>query len=748
MSTKSVVPQDWKPLDAVCVTRELECREDVSEQFPQRWRVFGCVCAEFAKIHVASRGIRCELLAHAAVDQLDAIPQTLAIGEATFAGKDVALCDGTLDFDALFGGHDKTPGYQAYAMAEVEFTQPTEVTLGTGGDYWMQWWIDGQEVLNNLDKGNARGRVGPADQRIKHRFEAGRHLIVLRSVSGGAGNWHVQLGFINAKEELLATRDPNAWEIVPELDLIHPPYDNSDGRLAIQTNGGWSQETITCTFTSDAGNGQFGLVFGAKDHANFHWAYVSRWSQNFRARAVYAAIARFDGQGYPQTLAMVLVPNVEMHINTPITLRVERRDGWIRLNVNGVRGPEVRDEINGPGHVGLLGSGEYTASGFCIEGESEPDAPWTDNVQPRQLWTSPFEVPDDASPVGYCGVTRLSNGDIVTSVWGYQLPDSASTDDPRAVPVLSKDGGRSWIARGRSDELLDGLYFEHKPGVMRKLKIGPALSGARLGFASCQADEFITVQDSQDQGLTWTEPEVAAIAGDWSEVFIEGFTLSVGTYERFDDGSLIMVLIRQCPGFFDRIPQQGQGTWATRLAQPYTIRSDDGSLTWQSPVPMDNAATYDGETPDSPCCDFTEMSLGQLPTGKIIALGRPFSSPFAWFTESDDGGRSWGVARYLPFSISGNPQLVATRSGHLVVVGRGIGGTALHVSIDGGLNWDYSAILDHYCGYNGFMIEAEPDVVLVLYAVVKSVPQDTTPAMLRAHRVRITQQGPVPADDE
>ena len=745
--TIRISEQSWQSADASCVVRSPGQPADVTAGFPTRWRVFGPLPDEHVRIGEATRGACCEPLVSVGVDQLRAIPETLTVGQMSLTGRDVDVHDGTLDFDAILGGHNRTPGHQAYALAEIEVAKAGEVLIGAGGDFWMQWWIDGMAVLNNLANGNAVMRIGPADHCFRHTLSAGRHVIALRSISGGAGRWHVRLGTVSPVEEMLATRDRGAWEFMPETDMIRPPYESLDGRLAILADTGWAEETIACTFVSTDTNVQHGIVFGAQDHTRFYWAYVPRWSQNFRARALHAAIALFDGGNYPRVLAMMLMPNVETHTNTPLSLRVERRGSHIQLSVNGVRGPSAVDETYGPGRVGLLGAGDYLASGFSVDGERRPDTAWNGDVTPRPLWTCPVETAADAHGLAYWQPCRCSGGDILTGIVGYRSPDGERGDKGNPLLLRSHDGGVTWERLGQPEIFPGGVCIENQPGCLRAVIPGPALTGQRKGLNTCRPDEFVSIRDSDDKGLTWGPAQPGAITGDWSGVFLEGFTFDVASVLRLHDGGLLIVLVRQCPGFADRMPGfHTQLTWTIRMSQPYATRSDDGGLTWQAPAPMDNAVVFDGDCPAAPCCDFTETPIAQLPGGRIVAVARPFGSPFAWHTHSDDGGRSWCVARYMPFSIAGNPQLVATQSGYLVVVGRGIGGTTLYVSTDGGLNWDDGWIVDHPSGFNGFMIEAEPDVVLIVYAVVRASPEDLTPSMVRAHRIRITPQGVVPAE--
>ena len=158
---------------------------------------------------------------------------------------------------------------------------------------------------------------------------------------------------------------------------------------------------------------------------------------------------------------------------------------------------------------------------------------------------------------------------------------------------------------------------------------------------------------------------------------------------------------------------------------------------------MDNAAIHDGRQPDAPHGGFSETVLSELPSGRIIALCRPYRSPFSWQTQSDDGGKTWRLACYAPFSIAGGPQMVCTASGYLAVVGRQTG-LGLHTSVDGGVNWDAGTLLAHDCWYNGYLCEAEPDVILVFY--YHPSVDGVAPSLPRMQRIRITKNGPVPAD--
>ena len=74
---------------------------------------------------------------------------------------------------------------------------------------------------------------------------------------------------------------------------------------------------------------------------------------------------------------------------------------------------------------------------------------------------------------------------------------------------------------------------------------------------------------------------------------------------------------------------------------------------------MGHAAIRLGAKPDSHCAGFSETASAQLPEGKIVAIARPYRSPYVWQTESLDGGQTWRQACYAPFSGAGAPVLVA-----------------------------------------------------------------------------------------
>ncbi|MCH2379682.1 MAG: hypothetical protein MK236_09715, partial [Pedosphaera sp.] len=318
-----MLTQDTHPWDFCGADGVLRCvgeKPDTTAGFPSTWRIFGPLMPQpvtFIDSGGEADGVLSEPNISADIADLTAIPDRLTVGDQVFEGRDLKRRRDTLDFGALYKLTRKARGYNAYAMAEVTFGKSTEVTIGTGSDYWMQWWVDGKEVLSTLRGGNDSFEWSKTDFGFNCRFEPGTHLIVVRSFSGTGGSpssrqqgWVLRAGYLNAREAVAATRNRQRWEVTPELGLMLPPRNLAESSMAIRTDLCLADETIECDFILHSPEGQFGLVFGAQDRGHYYWAYLPRWGQNWGARAVYAAIARVDGTGYARNVALMLMPGV------------------------------------------------------------------------------------------------------------------------------------------------------------------------------------------------------------------------------------------------------------------------------------------------------------------------------------------------------------------------------------------------------------------------------------------------------
>ncbi len=745
--------QEWDLVGSEGGETRLPSEAKAAVEFPTRWRVFGPSSAETTKIDWARKENykwykEAIPQVDAAVDELSGIPETLKVGDQTLKGQDVSIEGDTLDFSALFGGH--AAGQQVYAMAEMEVRSETDVVFGAGCDWWMQWWVDGEAVFDTLSIGNSPGfpwskkfhntHIGSTDHCFRQRLAAGKHLIVVRTISGLTA-WVLRAGIATPRDETLyALPRSNRWEFLPDLDEIRPPaLDYWTHTMAIRPDLCFGDVTLECEFKQPLSSGNVGLIFGAQDSAHYYWAQIPHWGQLWQARALYAAISVAEGNGYFRNLKMELVPNVPFHGNVWRTLKVERRENCIRMWVAGVKGPCITDDTYGAGRVGIAGFSKYSIRNLKIDGKPVETGPWPEEDRRRKPWFEPVQdlnLGDYQTPGQ---LVRLSDGEVIMSVNIGRDALSAnrlSMENYLAHCYRSLDAGRSWSQYAgplRLDTVPPGRWFALEPGLLRSI-----IFEAK--------DKRFVLHDSTDRGLTLSEPRSGRLMGDWDGLmFREKMECDMLNCIRLNDGTFLAVMLRgfphmNYPRVTDMIPDCGQGTWGTGLAQPYCTLSKDQGLTWSEPVPMDDATLRDGDLPDSPCGGCSETAVAQLPSGRIVAVSRPYRSPFMWQTHSDDGGQTWRVATYAPFSGAGGPTLVATRSGYLALIKRGPG-LGLHVSVDGGTNWDEGTMIDFPHIFSGQAIEVEPDVVLVVYPRAQD---EVRPALMRIQRISITPEGPVP----
>ena len=740
MTLTKIGSEQWDFVDATGTETRLPegAPEARAVNFPTRWRVFGPLQGRVDVVgveRVEDKG------ANDVLKDLRGVPHRLAIGDETLQGQDVVLDGDTIDLGKSIGGYetiyfsapDARLGQQAYAFAELELSEETEVAFGAGADYWMQWWIDGEPAFDTLDGGNRVHPPSRTDHSFCRRLPAGKHLLAVRLISGQS-SWVLRAGALTPREETLARVTlSDSWQFLPDLNEIRPATRGGSKwihTMAIAADRCLAEETIECEFQLP-GDGNFGIILGAQDSGHYYCAHVPRWGQLWRARGFWAAISRADGSGYIRNLKMALMSNVVCHGNSWLKLRVERRGNQIQMWINGVKGPRVTDDTYGPGRVGLEGFSKYTVRDLKIDGKPVAGPEWKEGDCRGRPW---FNIDPDPNlgdvQAGAGPLLKLAADEIImamligrdTSCPGLNATNSATHF------YSSRDGGRSWSRYGTATEGIPGPWFAAAPGLIRALQCG-------------QTEFAFTFRDSTDKGLTWSKPRGGQLLGDWRrDILRDGTWNALFGFAQLNDGTLLGAILHGYKDLAKIIPNHGQGTWGAAVAQPYCTLSRDQGLSWSEPVPMDNAALNDGDKPDGPCGGFSEISVAQLPGGRIVALARPFNSPFMWQTHSEDGCKTWRMACYAPFSGAGGPQLVATRSGYLVSIKRGPG-LGLHFSTDGGLNWDEGTMIDLPTSFNGSAIEAEPDVVLVVYP---QCMDEIRPSYVRAQLIRMTPEGPEP----
>ncbi|MEW6751018.1 MAG: sialidase family protein [Candidatus Latescibacterota bacterium] len=658
--------------------------------------------------------------------RITAIPGQLALGETTVAGRAVQREGDLFDVGRWLGGC--RVGQQAYLMAQVSVPRDLRCTVGVGVEWWMQWWLDGRLVYDSMAASSFASPPSVEDDHFEMALSAGTHLLLVRVVSQ-ARTWLLRAAVLSPPQAARArVRISDEWRFLPDSEEIRPPdRPYWTHHLALRTDLCLADETIECEYQQPWDSGNCGIVFGAQDSAHYYWAQVPNWGQLWRGRAFYAALSVADGSGYLRNLQMRLMPNVPCHLNAWRSLKVERRGDRIEMWVNGVRGPCVTDSRYGAGRVGLAGFSKFRVRHLRSDGRRVPAPAWPAGDPRPQPWYWP--VPDLGLGDVQAGaiLLRLSADEVLMAIT-IGRGDSCHTlhaGNSATYLYVTRDGGRTWSPEGIATEAVNGRWWVPEPGRIRMVTF----------------DREFSCRDSTDRGRTWSAPVPGTLLGDWHRDLLREKTWNwLYGFAELADGALLAVILHGYENLYAAIPNCGQGTWGTEIAQPYCTLSRDQGRTWSEPVPMDNAALDEGGPPDSPCGGFSETAVAELPGGRIVALARPYRAPFMWQTHSDDGGHRWRMACYAPFSGAGGPALVATRSGYLALFTRGPG-CGLHVSLDGGVNWDEGTMIDYPSSFNGSAVEVEPDVVLVVY------PQsmdEVRPTRVRAQRIRITPEGPVP----
>ena len=725
----------------------------VDVALPVRWRIFGPLGPDtMTMLYVPTFG-RVEPRISAAVESLTSVPDELPVGDVILKGRDVEMpAETPLDLADLFGTYDGSDGHNAYAMAEMEVDREADVVVRAACDNYIQFWIDGRLVMDTLDQGSCRYPFDRTDYCFRHLLTVGKHVLAIRAISG-SGGWHVHAAAVPPGEAPAAMAEySDRWDFVADGDEIFPPWDCPCPTLAVRTDLCLADETIEFEYQQDYYAGYIGIIFGARDSDHYYFAYVPRWGQLQRARAVYAAIGKADGSGYIRNLRMQLMPNIPMIWDAWGSLKVERRGEMIRTLVNGVEGPCVMDGTYGPGRVGIGGVYRFRIRNLKIDGSRVEPVRWQAGDRRRRPWYLPIPEQDRGEWNHPGRLFELSDDEILMMAGvGSNSPEPGLTprrqvaENTRIRSFLSRDQGRTWARHGPdvpSDETHGGLWFVPRPGVIRAVSF--EAEGGPPADSDADVEQSFFSRESTDKGLTWSRPVRGELLGRWDEeIFVPRSWRGVYGIATLRDGTLLMVLLR---GWKDRnkmVPNvEVASTWGTTLAQPYCTVSRDQGQSWSQPVPMDHAVIRQNDEPKSHCGGFSETAVAQLPCGRIVAIARPVHSPFMWQTQSEDGGSTWRMACYAPFSGAGGPQLVATRSGYLAMAARCVGGVGMHISIDGGVNWDHGTTLDNHSDFNGSMLEVEPDVVIVVYPDMA----DGHGANVRAQRIRITPQGPVALD--
>lgn len=197
-------------------------------EFPSTWQVL----APFEKTH-----------AEIPLQMLQTIPDELTIDGLTKKRSGVQSTRQQYDFAPYFGNPPYDYSQMALVYVPLESSCEQEVHLGFGGDWYLQAWLNGEEILNLMANGTELGPPAIYHYTPLVKLKAGRNVLAVRFIHGNGGG-QLALGgpadlragdfksIIPAKEPLNGTNiferfptDPEApvrWDVPAGFDPGKP----------------------------------------------------------------------------------------------------------------------------------------------------------------------------------------------------------------------------------------------------------------------------------------------------------------------------------------------------------------------------------------------------------------------------------------------------------------------------------------------------------------------------------------------
>ena len=163
--------------------------------FPRKWTVFLPINRKF----VPSQ------------EQLKTIPSEF--GEAK--PRAVSLVGNELDFAPLFGGQ-KTYNC-AWAFAEIDSPFDCEYTLGAGADWWMQYFVNGEKVIDTMSLGNVDFPFQIKNHIINVKLKKGHNILAVKLVTGSKSSILMmggpnELRNLGSKIEIIKTSNTDDYD--------------------------------------------------------------------------------------------------------------------------------------------------------------------------------------------------------------------------------------------------------------------------------------------------------------------------------------------------------------------------------------------------------------------------------------------------------------------------------------------------------------------------------------------------------
>ena len=504
------------------------------------------------------------------------------------------------------------------------------------------------------------------------------------------------------------------WADGPEGELRPSTEFNHTRHLAFYTEKEWSDVKATFKFCTHSKAEDSAFVFRAVNARCYYAVTFPFCGMQARNKHFWVCVSKTDESGFARELLMTMVPGVVPQYEKWFTARVECTGPEIRVWIEDTPIAPVYDHSYYTGRVGLWATSRVGYSEFRdvkVEGVEVGATPWRPVTEPATNWFYPCPDTTPGPSQAPMALFHASGRDILM-VFGQ---------GGQTLVCRSSDGGRAWSAP--------------KP-----ITYGPqsrSANGSTL-LMHRSRDGRVCQTKSLDDGNTWSEPEEIEIAGKgpWSQT---GFpSLHVGAVPRqLPDGTLLSfgyTMTQVLPAVRGQVTAH---TWGGTGSQAWAMRSTDGGSTWSQPTNMDGVV-WPGMEPGQidGSHDPSEVDGCLTSDGSVFCLARPQNAPFMWQTRSVDGGKTWAPMGFAPWPGYGDPHVLRTATGAIVVNHRYPGQT-IHVSFDDGRSWCGFQIDDAMGGATA-MIEVEPDLLLVAYNEYSGGPE---PSLIRAQLLRVTRAG-------
>jgi hypothetical protein len=493
--------------------------------------------------------------------------------------------------------------------------------------------------------------------------------------------------------------------------VIRPPDERNLHSRAFAVRQAYSDFTAEYEFRGDyreTGTGSAAFIFRASDVNHGYMVYCPWGGQQLRANHFWVQLMRLDGDGFLRSLKSVWVPGVPSETDRWYKIRLEASGPRFRVMVDGRRAIEVADETYGAGAAGLAGYGWYSFRNVKVSGAQGTIAHW-DRTQKIPIHHFTVGLDDSTMPSGCIA----PNGDVLLAA-GNLL-------------ARSKDKGRAWESPVKLPEKL-GTVTDYGNAMFAAQ--GRLVVQTWRDRADAKKDvPEITILDSTDNGVSWSDPVPSEVAAGWPEVPAK--LVPYGPMVLTADGTWVRFLLG---GAGEGSRFSNVVTWGATHCKAYAIRSMDQGKRWSGPIEVDQPS-WTGQPRGSivGSLDLTEVT-GVAIGNRIMAVVRPIYSPYMWQLWSENAGVKWDAAARTTFP--GYAQSMARTHAGVIAVAHRFPQYSVNLSRDDGLNWDEGTVIDYPVWAMGCLLEVEPDVLLAVYMNWEHKSQP-----MLAQLIRITPKG-------